>query len=211
MRECLCLSLGHCKLQKEHLRLLDLYDKVARYFIPTDERLLRPTMTLVDSNPYNIFLSREAFCAGASTLPQLLTGNTQPYSSTATLSHRPRPPFHRNSIANDGQDEAEFPKEKEFLCKAYHTLYFETDYDVVWASALSVDISPPAAQIMPTAAQTYWHAEYADLKKVLIRAARDWKKLLKGTQSKIQRGRGRTMSHGTLRKQGATTSKNKSV
>lgn len=50
----------HLQILQDHLCLLDQYDSLAEYFIPSDERLLRPTLALRDSNQGSIFLSREA-------------------------------------------------------------------------------------------------------------------------------------------------------
>lgn len=76
-------------------------------------------------------------------------------------------------------------KEKNYLRKAYYTLYFETNYDVVWASALSAGTNPLVARIMPLAAQGCRHAGYADLRKDLIRVALDWQNVAPGTECPI--------------------------
>ncbi|KAF5319561.1 hypothetical protein D9619_008841 [Psilocybe cf. subviscida] len=175
---------GHLQIPEEHLRLLDLYDKIAKYFIPTDERLLRPSMTLLDSNPYNIFLSREALLHdGSIEITAVIDWQHTSILPLYLTAHVPR--FIENSIANDGQDEGEFMKEKNYLRKAYHTLYFDTNYDVVCASALSVGINPPMAKMLPLAAQGCWHAGYADLRKDLIRAALGWQNVAPGTECPI--------------------------
>lgn len=48
----------HLQVPEDHVRMLDMYDHIAGQFIPPDERSLRPTLTLRDSNMGNIFLSR---------------------------------------------------------------------------------------------------------------------------------------------------------
>ncbi|KAF5319680.1 hypothetical protein D9619_008835 [Psilocybe cf. subviscida] len=174
----------HLQIPEEHLRFLDLYDKAAQYFIPTDERLLRPTMPLLDSNAYNIFLSREAFLRDGTieiaTVIDWQHTTILPLYLTTVF-----PTFIEDSIANDGQDEAEFLKEKNYLRKTYHALYFETGVDIAWASALSFDIPTPAARVLPLSAQVCWHAGYADLKKDLIRAALDWQNVVPDTECPI--------------------------
>lgn len=109
-------------------------------------------MTLLDSNAYNIFLSREAFLRDGTieiaTVIDWQHTTILPLYLTAVF-----PAFIEDSTINDGQDEAEFLKEKNYLCKTYHTLYVETGVDIAWASALSFGIPTSAARVLPLSAQ----------------------------------------------------------
>ena len=168
------------KIPEEHLRLLDLYDKVAPYLIPPDSRLLRPTMTLLDSNLNNIFLSREDFLRDGtikiSTVIDWQHTTILPLYFTAVT-----PNFIMNSHPNPGQDEAELAEQRTFLRKAYHAMYFDTKIDIVWAAALS----SPTPKMMPIVAQGCWHFGYPDLKMHLMDVALEWDKFAPGTKCPI--------------------------
>ncbi|KAF7767888.1 hypothetical protein Agabi119p4_7131 [Agaricus bisporus var. burnettii] len=167
----------HLQIPKDHLRLLDQYDSVAKYFIPPDERLHRPTFTLRDSNQGNIFLSREA----------LERDGTIEISAVIDWQHTAILPLYLTALVprfieqaelSPGQTEEELLKEKAYLRKAYHALYQDTGYDVVWASSLSFGDKFSMSQQLPAAAQFCWHGGYVKLNRLLIRAAAEWEHIV---------------------------------
>ncbi|EDR13224.1 uncharacterized protein LACBIDRAFT_292455 [Laccaria bicolor S238N-H82] len=164
---------SHLQIPQNHLRLLDQYDSIAKYFIPSDERLHRPTFTLRDSNQGNIFLSREA----------LERDGTIEISAVIDWQHTAVLPLYLTALIPrfieqvepaPGQAEEDLRKETAYLRKAYHALYQDTGLDVVWASALSFGDKFSMAQQLPSAAQFCWHGGYVKLKRLLIRAATEW-------------------------------------
>ena len=105
-------------MPQDHLHLLDQYDSIAKYFISPDERLLRPTLTLHDSNQSNIFLSREA----------LERDGTIEISAVIDWQHTAVIPLYLTALIPQyieqaepapGQDEQKFLKEQAYLRKAY--------------------------------------------------------------------------------------------
>ncbi|PPR04741.1 hypothetical protein CVT24_006899 [Panaeolus cyanescens] len=165
----------HLQIPEDHIHLLNLYDKVAQYFIPSDERLLRPTMTLRDSHMYNIFISEEALARGDIEITSVIDWQHTTILPLYLAADIPR--FIGYDTPKPGENEAEFTKEKKSLMAVYHALYAETGVDFAWAAALSVGIPRPTPQVMPFAARTCWHAGYVDLKKELIRVSLDWQKI----------------------------------
>ncbi|KAJ2914044.1 hypothetical protein MD484_g6366, partial [Candolleomyces efflorescens] len=165
------------QIPQDHFRLLDQYDSVAKYFIPSDERLLRPTFTLRDSNQGNIFLSREALDRdGTIEITAVIDWQhtaVLPLYLTALI-----PRFIEQAEPAPGQAEEELLKEKAYLRKAYHALYQETGIDVVWASSLSFGDRFSMAQQLPSAAQYCWHGGNVKLKRLLIRAVAEWEKIV---------------------------------
>lgn len=168
---------SHLQIPQNHLRLLDQYDSIAKYFIPSDERLHRPTFTLRDSNQGNIFLSREA----------LERDGTIEISAVIDWQHTAVLPLYLTALIPrfieqvepaPGQAEEDLRKETAYLRKAYHALYQDTGLDVVWASALSFGDKFSMAQQLPSAAQFCWHGGYVKLKRLLIRAATEWDKIV---------------------------------
>ncbi|KAF5319397.1 hypothetical protein D9619_008868 [Psilocybe cf. subviscida] len=159
---------AHLQNPEEHLRLLSLYDKVAPHLIPPDARLLRPTMTLIDSNANNIFLARDAFLRdGTIELSAVIDWQhtaVLPLYITAVM-----PTFIMDAVPNEGQDDEEFSREQEHLRRTYHAMYFDTGIDIVWAAALSFGVPTPAAQAC-------WHVGYADLQMDLARVALEWER-----------------------------------
>ncbi|KAF8894381.1 hypothetical protein CPB84DRAFT_1782912 [Gymnopilus junonius] len=168
---------SHLQIPQDHLRLLDQYDSVAKYFIPSDERHLRPTLTLRDSNQGNIFLSREALeHDGTIEISAVIDWQhtaVLPLYLTALI-----PRFIEEAEPAPGQAEEEFLKEKAYLRKAYHALYHDTEYDVVWASSLSFEGRFSMDQQLPAAAQFCWHGGYVKLKQLLICAAAEWEDIV---------------------------------
>ncbi|PSR74469.1 hypothetical protein PHLCEN_2v9816 [Hermanssonia centrifuga] len=165
------------QLPQGHLRLLDQYDSVAKYFIPSDERLVRPTLTLRDSNQGNIFLSREALERdGTIEISAVIDWQhtaVLPLYLTALI-----PRFIEQAEPAFAQAEEEFLKEKAYLRKAYHALYQETELDIVWASSLSFGGKFSMSQQLPSAAQFCWHGGYVKLRRLLIRTAREWENIV---------------------------------
>ncbi|PPR07152.1 hypothetical protein CVT24_010700 [Panaeolus cyanescens] len=171
---------AHLQIPEDHIHALNLYDKVAQYLIPSDQRLLRPTMTLLDSNMHNIFLSEEALARGDIEITGVIDWQQMtilPLYLTAFV-----PLFIRHLPAKDGQTEEEFLKEKKYLTDVYRALYADTGVDYVWASALAVGVTRPAAQALPFAAQSCWHSGYADLKRRIVRMSFDWQKVAPGVE-----------------------------
>ncbi|KZV84552.1 hypothetical protein EXIGLDRAFT_727045 [Exidia glandulosa HHB12029] len=158
-----------------HLRLLDQYDSIADYFIPKDPRLLEPAMVLFDSNWTNIFLSREALDRGEIEISGVID-----WQHTAILPlymQAQIPVFLSDAVPAPGQDWDEFRKERDYLIKAYHALYFETGVDVVWASVLTFGENRTFAQDMPALAASCWRVGYVPLKRRLIRVFEDWENI----------------------------------
>ncbi|KAF9480667.1 hypothetical protein BDN70DRAFT_920410 [Pholiota conissans] len=166
----------HLQIPQEHLHLLDQYDSVAKYLIPCDKQLHRPTLTLRDSNQGNIFLSREALERdGTIELSAVIDWQHTAVLPLYLTSFIPR--FIQEAGPAPGQAEEIFMKEKAYLRKAYHALYHDTGYDVVWASALLFeDVS--ITQQLPSAAQFCWHGGYVKLKQLLQRVAAEWEDLV---------------------------------
>ncbi|PPQ74095.1 hypothetical protein CVT24_012940 [Panaeolus cyanescens] len=154
---------------------IELVRKVAQYFIPSDERLLRPTMTLRDSHMYNIFISEEALARGDIEITSVIDWQHTTILPLYLAADAPR--FIGYDTPKPGENEAEFTKEKKFLMAVYHASYADTGADLAWATALSVGVPRPTPQVMPFAARTCWHAGYVDLKKELIRVSLDWQKI----------------------------------
>ncbi|KAF8999535.1 hypothetical protein BDQ17DRAFT_1360896 [Cyathus striatus] len=151
-----------------------MHDKVATYFISDgDDRGLRPSLTLRDSNQGNIFLSREAF----------ERDGTMEISAIIDWQHTAVLPLYLTALISSfieladrapGQEKGAFFEERAYLHKAYRVLYQETDLDIAWASALSFDGKVTMAQQLPSAAQYCWHGGYPKLKRRLIRTMVEW-------------------------------------
>ncbi|KAH6912783.1 hypothetical protein BKA70DRAFT_1370267 [Coprinopsis sp. MPI-PUGE-AT-0042] len=167
----------HLQIPKDHLRLLDQYDSVAKYFIPSDKRLRRPTLTLRDSNQGNIFLSREALDRDGtieiSAVIDWQHATVLPLYLTAFI-----PRFIEEAKPAPGQAEEEFLKEWAYLRKAYHALYQETGLDVVWASSLFFGGKFSMSQQLPAAVQFCWHGGNVKLKRLLMRTATEWEQIV---------------------------------
>ncbi|KAF8992073.1 hypothetical protein BDQ17DRAFT_1254288, partial [Cyathus striatus] len=164
---------SHLQVPQDHIRLLNMYDEVASYFIPKDERLLRPSLTLCDSNQTNIFLSREAYerdgTMEISAVIDWQNTAVHPLYIAALI-----PYFIEEAEPASDQKKDAFLKEQAYLRKAYHALYQETELDIVWASALSFGEKVNMAQQLPTAVQYCWHGSYRKLKRLLIRTMVEW-------------------------------------
>ncbi|KAF5336381.1 hypothetical protein D9611_006553 [Ephemerocybe angulata] len=166
---------AHLRIPEDHIALLDTYDKVAKYFIPdADERYIRPCMTLLDSNPCNIFLSREAF----------ERDGTVEISAVIDWQHTAVLPLYVTALFPRFITDAERPpvqelealeKEQAYLRKAYYEFYHDANIDRVWASALSFPDKWTMDQLLPIAAQQCWHGGYPRLKRELIYAVKEWK------------------------------------
>lgn len=164
---------AHLKNPSDHIRLLDMYDKVAHYFIPGDRDFLRPTLTLLDSNAGNIFISKEALdCDGSVEISAVID-----WQHTAVLPSylcTSLPIFVEAATPAPGQDQELFLKEQNHLRMAYRTLYSQTGWDDTWASVLTHGRMSRNIEL-PVMAQNCWHGGYVKLKKILIDVARNWK------------------------------------
>lgn len=129
-------------------------------------------MSLFDSNSGNIFLSREALDRGEVEISGVID-----WQHTAILPlywQAQIPLFIRDTAPAPGQDRDEFRREKDYLIKAYHALYFETSVDIVWASALTFGEKRTFSQDLPLLSASCWHFGYVPLKRRLIRVFEDW-------------------------------------
>ncbi|KAF5319171.1 hypothetical protein D9619_008839 [Psilocybe cf. subviscida] len=143
----------HLRIPEEHLRLLDMYDKVCQCLISPDEReaLMRGTVEI----------SAVIDWQHTVVLPLYLTSFV--------------PRFVDYASALPGQDEAEFAKEQAYLRKTYHTMYADANINTVWAAALAHQGQANMSQLMPEAARICWHGGYTVLKQQMVEAALDWK------------------------------------
>ncbi|KAF6752779.1 hypothetical protein DFP72DRAFT_903590 [Ephemerocybe angulata] len=171
----------HLQIPEDHIALLNAYDKIAKYFIPRDERLNRPCFTLHDSNPGNIFLSREAFERdGTVEISAVIDWQHTAILPLYLTAHIPR--FINSANPEPGQKEEDFEKEQAYLQKAYHALYFETNKDVVWASALALNGNVNMTQRLPRTAQVCWASGYPYLKRQLVRTMLEWQQIAEWQQ-----------------------------
>ncbi|KZV86963.1 hypothetical protein EXIGLDRAFT_840339 [Exidia glandulosa HHB12029] len=155
-----------------HLRLLDQYESVARYFIPKDDRLLRPTLAFTDSIPGNIFLSQEALARGEIELSSVID-----WQHTALLPSYLQsriPLFIDDSIPALDQDVDNLERERSRLRTMYHALYQDAGLDIVWAALLPLGGRTPMQRSLPLLASVCWNAGYTRLKRELITASRHW-------------------------------------
>ncbi|KAF8992087.1 hypothetical protein BDQ17DRAFT_1546624 [Cyathus striatus] len=141
--------------------------------VPQDHLHLLSILTLRDSNQGSIFLSREAFESDVtveiSAVIDWQHTAVLPLYLTVLI-----PSFIQVPEPAPDQEEDAFLKEQAYLHKAYHTLYRETELDIVLASALSFDGKVTTAQQLPSAAQYCWHGSNPILKQQLIRVMVNW-------------------------------------
>ncbi|KAF5314284.1 hypothetical protein D9619_011847 [Psilocybe cf. subviscida] len=167
----------HLKDPADHIRLLDLYDMVASYFIPADADFLRPTLRLLDSNSGNIFLSKDALDRdGSIEISAVIDWQhtaVLPLYLCVTL-----PVFVDSATPAPRQDQELSLKEQDHLRMAYRMLYSKTGWDDTWASALALTLDHGSTSMqLPLTAQGCWHGGYVKVKKTLIDVARNWKVL----------------------------------
>lgn len=167
----------HLQVPQVHIHLLDQYDSIANYFIPSDERLLRPAPTLRDSNQGNIFLSSEALERdGTVEISRIIDWQHTTILPLYLISLIPQ--FIEQAEAAVGQTDEELLKEKVHLRKAYHALYQDTGLDIVWASALSFGEKFLMSQQLPASAQFCWHGGFVKLKQLVIRTSVEWENIV---------------------------------
>ncbi|KZV99171.1 hypothetical protein EXIGLDRAFT_668875 [Exidia glandulosa HHB12029] len=157
-----------------HLRLLDQYESVAEKFIPTDPQFLRPTLTLADAHSGNIFLSREALDRGNIEISAVIDWQQ---IALLPLYLQAQIPLFIDALGPPEQDPAETKREQEHLRKLYHALYFRTDTDVTWASALQLEQPRIFAKNLPAFARGCWDGGYVLLKEALVDVANDWSQI----------------------------------
>jgi hypothetical protein len=163
---------NHLQQSAAHLRLLDQWSAIAKFFVPADERLLKPTIMLRDSHASNIFLSREALNEGKISISAVID-----WQHTAVLPlylQSQIPLFIECAEPGPGQSDEDFARHQAHLYKAYHALYQDTGRNVAWASSLAFGGKRTMAQDMPMLASCCWEFGYPYLKRKLIKTWKEW-------------------------------------
>lgn len=169
-------TLEYLLVPQEHLRLLDMYDKVVNYLIPGDKSFVRPAILHRSSHSGNIFLSQEALLRDGTIKISAITD----WQHTAVLPlylTADFPRFIKEVERGPRQEDADYLKEVDVLHEAYHALYKDTGYDIAWSSAIPYGTNFSMSRTLPDAAARCWHGGQFTLRRELIRAARNWEKI----------------------------------
>lgn len=166
----------HLSVPQDHLRLLDMYEKVVEYLMPEDERLIRPVIFHRNSHWGNIFLSQEALSRDGTIEISAVTDwqhtRVLPLYLTADF-----PRFIKELEQGPDQEDEAFSKEVAILRECYHALYRDAGYNLAWAAAIPYGTNTSMSRYLPDAASRCWHGGQVILKRELIRAAQNWEKI----------------------------------
>lgn len=157
-----------------HMALLDRYDSIAPYLIPSDAGLFRPTLLYNLVKPGHLFISRQAFEAGRIEITSVWDWqciSMRPCFQTARV-----PRIFRHEKLSDAQidsgirDPAE-EKETERL----QNLYLETTrvHNPVLHNALTWPLLLPVQKTIQST-HDMWHGNFFRLTRCLLTMYRDW-------------------------------------